>query len=82
MTRADLDARMEEPWFDPEGLILVVPADDPDTVAASHWTKIPLAAPGGAHASGEGRGASRGRSGRSTWSRSTPHTKGGVWGAP
>jgi mycothiol synthase len=39
MTRADLDARMEEPWFDPEGLILVVPADDPDTVAASHWTK-------------------------------------------
>ncbi len=63
MTRADLDARMEEPWFDPEGLILVVPADDPDTVAASHWTKIPLAAPGGAHASGEGRGASRGRSG-------------------
>ena len=39
MTRADLDARMEEPWFDPEGLILVVPEDDPDTVAASHWTK-------------------------------------------
>ena len=39
MTRADLDARMEESWFDPEGLILVVPEDDPDTVAASHWTK-------------------------------------------
>ena len=70
MTRADLDARMEESWFDPAGLILVVPADDPDTVAASHWTKIPREAPndhragvGGAHASGEGRGASRGRSG-------------------
>ncbi len=66
MTRADLDARMEESWFDPEGLILVVPEDDPDTVAASHWTKIPPETPGGtggAHASGTGRGASRGRSG-------------------
>ena len=39
MTRADLDARMEESWFDADGLILVVPEDDPDTVAASHWTK-------------------------------------------
>lgn len=63
MTRADLDARMAEPWFDPGGLILVVPEDDPDTVAASHWTKIASAAPGRAHASGEGREASRGRSG-------------------
>jgi mycothiol synthase len=39
MTRADLDARMAESWFDPDGLILVVPEADPDTVAASHWTK-------------------------------------------
>ncbi len=39
MMRADLDARMAEAWFDPNGLILVVPADDPDTVAAFHWTK-------------------------------------------
>jgi mycothiol synthase len=39
MTRADLDARMDEPWFDPDGLILVVPEADPDTVVASHWTK-------------------------------------------
>jgi mycothiol synthase len=39
MTRADLEARMEESWFDPDGLILVVPEADPDTVAASHWTK-------------------------------------------
>ena len=39
MTRADVDARMEESWFDPDGLILVVPEADPDTVAASHWTK-------------------------------------------
>jgi mycothiol synthase len=39
MTRADLDARMAEDWFDPAGLILVVPEADPKTVAASHWTK-------------------------------------------
>jgi mycothiol synthase len=39
MTRADLDARMAESWFDPAGLILVVPEADPATVAASHWTK-------------------------------------------
>jgi mycothiol synthase len=47
MTRADLDARMDEPWFDPGGLILVVPESDPDTVAAFHWTKID--SQGGAH---------------------------------
>ena len=64
MTRADLDARMEESWFDPEGLILVVPEDDPDTVAASHWTKTTF----------------RRLRVRSTSSRSTPHTKGRVWG--
>jgi len=39
MTRADLDARMAEDWFDPAGLILVVPEADRATVAASHWTK-------------------------------------------
>lgn len=39
MTRADLDARMAEDWFDPAGLILVVPEADPARVAASHWTK-------------------------------------------
>jgi mycothiol synthase len=39
MTRDDLDARMAESWFDPAGLILVVSAGDPDTVAAFHWTK-------------------------------------------
>jgi len=38
--RADLDQRMAEPWFDPAGLILVVDADDPDRLAASHWTKV------------------------------------------
>ncbi|MEO7235600.1 MAG: mycothiol synthase [Lapillicoccus sp.] len=40
LTRADLDARMGESWFDPEGLLLVVPQDDPQRVAAFHWTKV------------------------------------------
>ncbi|WP_404388900.1 mycothiol synthase [Humibacillus xanthopallidus] len=40
LRRADLDQRMAEPWFDPAGLILVVEADDPDRLAASHWTKV------------------------------------------
>ena len=40
MTRADLKARMAEPWFDPEGFLLVVPAGDPDRIAAFHWTKV------------------------------------------
>ncbi len=40
LTRADLDARMAEPWFDPAGFILVVPEEDPDRVAAFHWTKV------------------------------------------
>ncbi len=31
---------MAEPWWDPAGLILVVDADDPDRLAASHWTKV------------------------------------------
>ena len=39
-TRADLDLRTAEPWWDPEGLILVVEADRPDVLAASHWTKV------------------------------------------
>jgi mycothiol synthase len=46
MTRADLDARMDEPWFDPAGLILVTPESDPDTVAAFHWTKVHPDGPG------------------------------------
>ncbi len=40
LTRADLDERMTQAWFDSRGLLLVVPRDDPDTVAAFHWTKI------------------------------------------
>jgi mycothiol synthase len=40
LRRADLDQRTAEPWWDSAGLILVVEADDPDVIAASHWTKV------------------------------------------
>ena len=43
LTMADLQARMAQPWFDPYGLLLVVPEDpapeDPP-IAAFHWTKV------------------------------------------
>ena len=42
LTVADLRERMSQPWFDPAGLLLVVP-DDPSPgdppIAAYHWTK-------------------------------------------
>jgi len=42
LTVADLRARMEQPWFDPEGLLLVVPdrLGEGPTVAGFHWTKV------------------------------------------
>lgn len=40
LTRADLDQRMAQPWFDPEGFILVVERAAPDRVVAFHWTKV------------------------------------------
>ncbi|GAA6527367.1 mycothiol synthase [Intrasporangium sp. DVR] len=40
LTRRDLEQRMAQPWWNPEGLILIVEADDPDTIAAFHWTKV------------------------------------------
>lgn len=40
LRRADLDQRMAEPWWDPARLVLVVEADSPDVLAASHWTKV------------------------------------------
>jgi mycothiol synthase len=52
MTRADLDQRMAEPWFDPEGFFLAAdaraPEDEPDQTVESpsllgfHWTKVHL----------------------------------------
>jgi mycothiol synthase len=38
MTRADLDARMAEPWFDPAGFLLAV--DPADRLLGFHWTKV------------------------------------------
>jgi mycothiol synthase len=38
MTRADLDARMAEPWFDPAGFLLAVDASD--RLLGFHWTKV------------------------------------------
>lgn len=40
LTRADLEQRMAQPWFDPRGLILVVEAGRPSHVVAFHWTKV------------------------------------------
>jgi mycothiol synthase len=38
LTRADLDARMAEPWFDPAGFLLAVDAED--RILGFHWTKV------------------------------------------
>ncbi len=40
LRRPDLDQRMAQPWWDPAGLILVVEAERPGEVVASHWTKV------------------------------------------
>ncbi|HEX2704728.1 MAG TPA: mycothiol synthase [Candidatus Lustribacter sp.] len=40
LTRTDLGLRMAEPWFEPAGLLLLVPEGAPDRIAAFHWTKI------------------------------------------
>ncbi|MDN5767842.1 MAG: mycothiol synthase [Humibacillus sp.] len=40
LTRADLDQRMGQPWFDPAGFILVCPREATDQIAAFHWTKV------------------------------------------
>ncbi|NHN55502.1 mycothiol synthase [Calidifontibacter sp. DB0510] len=39
LTRADLDQRIAQPWFDPAGLLLVRD-DATGALAASHWTKV------------------------------------------
>ncbi len=56
ITLADLRARMELPWFDPAGLVVVEDtrreAGAP-AIAAFHWTKVDPSADGGGAGSGE-----------------------------
>ncbi len=40
LTRADLAERMSQRWFDSRGLLLVVPVQEQDSIAAFHWTRI------------------------------------------
>jgi mycothiol synthase len=42
MTRADLDLRAAEPWFDPDGFLLAWRGDPDDggALLGSHWTKV------------------------------------------
>lgn len=73
LTLTDLQERMAQEWFDPDGFILVEAQDAPGQVAAFHWTKVdPLQesslAPGrtagevyvvGVHPAYQGRGLGR-----------------------
>ncbi len=55
LTVADLHERLALPWFDPAGLLLVVPRDasaEP-RIAGFHWTKVDPAQATGPDASGE-----------------------------
>ncbi|GAA3395346.1 mycothiol synthase [Cryptosporangium minutisporangium] len=52
-TRHDLELRQREPWFDPAGFLLAVPADEPTTLLGFHWTKRELTADGAPGPEGE-----------------------------
>jgi mycothiol synthase len=39
-TAKDLEARLNESWYDPQGFLLAVRNEDPDDIAGFHWTKI------------------------------------------
>jgi mycothiol synthase len=55
LARADLEARIEQGWFDPSGFILVEPDDQPGKIAAFNWTKIePAHTPAAAEPEGGG----------------------------
>jgi mycothiol synthase len=54
MTRADLDLREAEPWFDPEGFLMAWRGDPDDGVLlGSHWTKVHPAGEAGPDPVGE-----------------------------
>jgi mycothiol synthase len=49
MTRADLEQRMEEAWFDPAGFFVAEPSgpsDEPGNLLGFHWTKVHEDEPG------------------------------------
>lgn len=54
MTRADLELRQAEPWFDPEGFLMAWRGDPDDGVLlGSHWTKVHPAGDAGPEPVGE-----------------------------
>jgi mycothiol synthase len=40
LTSADFRERVAEDWFDADGLLLAVSADEPDRLLGFHWTKV------------------------------------------
>lgn len=52
LTRDDLAARQEEPWFDAEDFLLLRPENAPDRIAGFAWLKVSRA-PDGAGTTGE-----------------------------
>jgi len=55
MTRADLELREAEPWFDPDGFLMAWRGDPADggTLLGSHWTKVHPPGDAADHAVGE-----------------------------